>query len=96
MPYNVPYKLMNKIRRTFNRVIGKPYIERNWELQFKGDQNKKQLVDSLLENQIDEWIPKSLLNYYINQFYAESFTQNAHVLNMLLVLSKFKKISSDD
>jgi hypothetical protein len=95
MPYNIPYKLKNKFKRAFNSIIGKSYIQRNWELQFMGDQNKKQLVDSLFGNQTEEWISKSLLSYYINQFYTESFTQNAHALNMLLVLSKFNQNLSD-
>ena len=61
LPYNIPYKLMNKFKRVFKRVRGKSYIQRNWELQFIGDQNKKQLLDCLFENQMEEWIPKSLL-----------------------------------
>lgn len=95
LPYNIPYKLMNKFKRTFNSIMSKPYIQRNWELQFIGDQNKKQLVDCLFENQNEAWIPKKMLNSYINQFYTESYTQNSHAINMLLVLSKFNQNSSD-
>ncbi|MFD2916259.1 asparagine synthetase B family protein [Psychroserpens luteus] len=95
LPYNIPYKLINKFKRTLDNVLGKSYIQRNWELQFIGDQNKKQLVDNLFKNQIEGWIPKTLLNFYINQFYKGNYTQNAHPLNMLLVLSKFNQILSD-
>src|SRR5690606_38601732 len=40
MPYNLPYRVVDKMKRTLN---AKKYIQRNWELQFLGDQNEKHL-----------------------------------------------------
>src|SRR5690606_29831817 len=35
-PYNLPYRIYNKLQREVTGLIGKPYIQRNWELQFVG------------------------------------------------------------
>ena len=48
-PYHIPYKIFNKIKRELQGALGKAYVQRNWELQFLGDVNQKQLQYHLLE-----------------------------------------------
>ncbi len=46
-PYNLPNRVIGKLQRETNAILGKPYISRNWELQFVGKENNKQLSDWL-------------------------------------------------
>lgn len=91
MPYNIPYKIGNKLKRMLHQQLGKTYSQRNWELQFLGEDNEKQLKEYILHNQLDTWIPSTLLEGYFNAFTKENHLENAHTMNMLLVLSKFNE-----
>src|SRR5690606_2204410 len=42
-PFNLPHRVLNKSKRQINTLIGRPYIQRNWELQFLGIENAKHL-----------------------------------------------------
>ena len=46
-PWNLPYKILDKIRRTLNPKV---LVQRNWELQFIGTANEKALEYWLFEN----------------------------------------------
>src|SRR5690606_10305843 len=35
-PNNLPFRVGNKLERIVKGKLGKPYIQRNWELQFLG------------------------------------------------------------
>lgn len=83
------YKVVNKLKRITLRLVGRSYIQRNWELQFLGDANKLQLETLLRDSKLSELIPEKLINTYINGFYNSDALKNAHVLNMLLTLAKF-------
>ena len=83
------YKVVNKLKRISLRLVGRSYIQRNWELQFLGDANKLQLETLLRDSKLSELIPEKLINTYINGFYNSDALKNAHVLNMLLTLAKF-------
>ena len=90
MPYNLPYKVYGKLKRSIEgRLLGKSYVQRNWELQFLGKDNKKQLENSLLSDNLDAIVPKAISKKYLDAFMNESPLLNAHAINMLLVLSKF-------
>lgn len=91
IPFNIPYKIGNKLKRLVLEKMGKKYTQRNWELQFTGEENEKQLKKYILHNQLDTWIPKTLLESYFNAFTKENYLENAHAMNMLLVLSKFNE-----
>lgn len=91
IPYNLPYKVANKIKREIKAIRGESYIQRNWELQFLGAENKHHIKSALLESSLKKWIPEELLVKYFNQFYNLDKIQNAHAINMLLVLSKFNQ-----
>ena len=92
LPYNLPYKINNKLVRILKKTIGgASYIQRNWELQFLGGDNSKLLHDNLLNSGSDVIIPKNLIETYFNRFTNKNALQNAHAINMLLVLAKFKE-----
>ncbi|WP_298758830.1 asparagine synthase-related protein [uncultured Psychroserpens sp.] len=91
IPYNLPYKLLNKSKRVLQSIFGNDYVQRNWELQFLGDANKEMLSSYLLNDMFNQWVSKSVSEAYLNDFYNGNSLENAHPLNILLVLSKFKQ-----
>lgn len=90
-PFNTPYKITNKFKRSFNGLLGKKYIQRNWELQFLGEANDKHLKSYLFNNDLQHWIPEKIIGSIYKDFKTESTLQKAHAINMLLVLSIFNK-----
>ena len=95
-PYNLPFRLKNKALRTLKSVVGKPYVQRNWELQFLGDENRNRLESVLSSTKLNQWIPEELIQNYLFNFYHKDALQNAHPVNMLLVLAKFHENKSND
>ncbi|GGI58031.1 asparagine synthase-related protein [Winogradskyella haliclonae] len=89
------YKVINKLKRTASRLSGKPYIQRNWELQFLGDTNKQQLEAVLLNSKLSELIPEEIITKYTKSFYNEDALRNAHPMNMLLTLAKFNQTQNN-
>jgi len=88
-PYNIPYRILDKVRRTL-----KPHkhIERNWELQFLGPENEKQLKDRLFENEkMNAIIPTHLTNKFYEKFKSVNDVYYSHPVSMLLTLSLFFK-----
>lgn len=91
VPYNLPYRISNKMHQMIKHAIGKPYVQRNWELQFTGDENESQLKNHLFNNGLEKLIPKSIITNYFEAFTSRNALQNAHGINILLVLSKFNQ-----
>lgn len=91
LPLNLPYRLVNKCKRVLNHTIGKPYIQRNWELQFLGKANMANLEKHLLSNKFSKLVPKYLTEEYIQKFKTENPINTAHAINMLLVLQMWNK-----
>ncbi len=85
------YRVQNKLSRLFNSVIGKPYVQRNWELQFLGKANRQNLEDILFNSDHSSFLPKESIEHYLHQFYNGNALNNAHAINMLLVLTKFNQ-----
>ncbi|WP_299276311.1 asparagine synthase-related protein [uncultured Psychroserpens sp.] len=90
-PYNLPYRISNKLKRVSMSLIGKPYVQRNWELQFLGETSQRHMKKMLLESSLKNWIPETLISKYYDHFYNHNALPNAHAMNMLLVLSKFNE-----
>ena len=91
-PYNFPYRVFDKLKRTFST---KKLVQRNWELQFIGTSNEKELEQWLFENEDF----KAFLNTkVVDEFYAKFKQQDAvyysHDVSMLLTLSLFTKINN--
>jgi hypothetical protein len=93
-PYNTLYKVYDKLKRELKAVLGKPYVQRNWELQFLGVDNQSQVRHELLGKGLDQWIPKLLIEDCFHLFYEADRLHYAHTINMLLVLSKFKQLNA--
>ena len=94
-PYNLPYRIYAKLHRTLKSIIGKPYIQRNWELQFLGDQNKAQLEHYLFNNGLSTLVSESVTQKIYNDFNEKDDLLNAHAINILLVLSMFNEKQQD-
>lgn len=90
------YKITNKLRRSVLQSIGKSYIQRNWELQFIGDKNKSNLESVIHNSELKKWIPETLITNFLSGFYNKDTLQNAHSVNMILVLAKFYQKFKND
>lgn len=88
-PFNIPYKVVDKLKRTVKSFSGNNYIQRNWELQFLGNDNQEKLKYQLMNTGLENLIPKVLIDEYLHKFIHDNPLNNAHAINMLLVLSKF-------
>lgn len=91
-PYNLPVRAAGKISRTLNSMLGHKLVQRNWELQFTGENNSTQLnkyLTSIINDQ--SLVPANISGNIIDQFRNNNPLQNAHALSMLLTLSMFSK-----
>ena len=83
------YKFRNRAEREIRRLIGKKYVQRNWELQFLGKDNRNQMQSHLLLDKEISWLPLSIRKRYFDKFYQDPNPANAHSLTMLLTMVKF-------
>ena len=90
-PYNLPYRITNKLKREFSGFVGKPYIQRNWELQFVGKENHKHLKKWLFESKLEELVPKDVIQRFYDNFKEKDAVTYSHPLSMLLTLALFQE-----
>ena len=90
-PYNLPYRVFNKLKREFNAAIGNPYIQRNFELQFLGSENDSQLKKYLFDASFLEFIPKEVVADFYNKFKNVDTVYYSTPTSMLLTLSLWHK-----
>lgn len=95
LPFNFTYKLVNKVKHELKAILGRPCIQRNWELQFLGHDNRLNLEAELLNISSKLDVPKTIIKEYLEAFYNKDSLQNAHAINMLLVLTKFNQKNQD-
>jgi hypothetical protein len=89
-PLNVPYRAYNKIKRI---AAGKEPITRNWELQFQGVDNEREMDRCLLESsRLHEFIPKHIIEHHFKQFREVDALGYYPSMTVLLTLSKFYNI----
>lgn len=86
-PYNIPFRIYNKLQREIQGLLGKPFIQRNWELQFLGAKNEKALEKHIFNENFNVFIPKSIVSDMYNQFKTNDPVYYAHAVSMLLTLS---------
>ena len=86
-PYNVPYRIIQKGKREWNSLIGKPLVQRNWELQFVGKENDRVLQSHLFNAAITANISEELIRKFYNAFTKENAVTYSHPVSMLLTLS---------
>lgn len=91
MPYNLPFKVGRKLKAGVNKIQQKKYIQRNWELQFLGEENKKQLQNYLFENNLKDFIPEKVTKDFYKKFQEKDSVIYSHPVSMLLTLSLWNK-----
>ena len=91
MPFNLPYRVFDKLKRERNAYMGKPLIQRNFELQFLGTDNDAHLKKRLFADSFLDFIPKEVVEACYHKFKQEDYVQNSHSVSMLLTLSLWHK-----
>lgn len=86
-PYNIPYIALNKIKTA---LFKKKFVQRNWELQFLGEENEQHLKKYLFENpKLNEIVSTELVADFYSKFKNENQVYYSHSVSMLLTLSLF-------
>lgn len=89
MPYNLPYKIYDKFKREINALLGKKYIQRNWEIQFLGNDNENRLDEYLNQSNISQIIDVKIVKKYKNKFRQGNQKHTSHALSLLLTIAAF-------
>lgn len=84
---NLPYRIKNKIKRETNSLLGKKYIQRNWELQFLGKENDANLRSYLYQPDFLDFVGEKVVDSLYQKFKTEDAVFYSHAVNMLLTLS---------
>ena len=85
-----PRRVYRFLMRNFNeKILNNPLtIQRNWELQFLGSENRKHLEYWLFEKKrINDIVPSDLINNFYDKFTNENQVIYSHPISMLLTLS---------
>ncbi len=90
---HLPFRVLKKIQHViYHKVLGKLLVQRNWEIQFLGQENEKELMAWLFENKkFEKLVPKDLVEDYFEKFKTKDAVYWSHPLSMLLTLSVFSK-----
>ena len=72
-------------------MLGKPYISRNWELQFLGKENDKHLKKWLFESGLEDLVPSAIIQQFYTDFKEKDAVKYSHSVSMLLTLALFNK-----
>ncbi|MDX1462997.1 MAG: asparagine synthase-related protein, partial [Marinirhabdus sp.] len=86
-PNNLPYRILQKLKRETRRAMGNPYIQRNWELQFVGAENEAQLRSYLFNEKLGELVPETIVKHFYECFTKVDAVRYSHPVSMLLTLS---------
>jgi len=86
-PFNSFYRVSNKLNRMYQGFFKGTYIQRNWELQFLGENNISSLKKRVLNSQ-NKLITGEILLKYIDKFECLPNRENAHSLSILLTISQ--------
>ncbi len=81
-PYNLPYRLWSKLKKT--------PTQRNWELQFNGDDNDMLLKEHLFNPIGDLKIPKEINMKFYQKFRESDPVFFSHSVSMLLTLNLYR------
>jgi hypothetical protein len=90
-PYNLPNRILGKLKRELNKSIGKPYISRNWELQFIGKENDMNLKKWLFESKLKDLVPQDIIQHFYDNFKEREAVIYSHPVSMLLTLALFQE-----
>ena len=89
----IPGRAVRKGRRLIKeKVFGKKLITRNWEIQFTGEENDKQLREHLFDNtSFASLVSPAVVNEYYSLFKNKDQVYYSHAVNILLTLSLFSE-----
>jgi hypothetical protein len=87
VPYNLPYRVVDKLKREVQAKLGKKFIQRNWELQFLGKENERQLESHLFNSNFKDLVDPSLVKDLYTKFKTHDQVFYSHPVSMLLTLS---------
>ncbi|SHI37604.1 Asparagine synthase [Mesonia phycicola] len=96
MPYNLPFKIGRKLKGGMQKLSNKKYIQRNWELQFLGEENEKQLEKYLFDQQFCNFLPQKTVQKFYHKFKNEDDVFYSHPVSILLTLSIWNKKFNHD
>ncbi len=91
MPYNLAFKLGRKFRAGIQKIQQKKFIQRNWELQFVGEENERHLEGYLFDQKFAEFLPSATTKKFYDKFKEEDDVFYSHPVSMLLTLSVWNK-----
>ena len=91
VPYNLPYRILGKLQRVLSSALGKPFIQRNWELQFLGEENDKHLKNYLEDPAFQKLVSTAVTNQFFDAFKKGDKVVYSHSISMLLTLALFSK-----
>lgn len=93
-PYNLPYRLFNKLDREF---ITKNKVVNNYENQFFGSENERNLHYWLFQNNdFKNFIDPKLTQEIYNNFKGIEYLKYSHPISTLLTLSLFMHIYNNE
>ena len=87
----LPYRIIDKLKREFENILGKKFVQRNWEIQFLAADDKNTLIDYLQSKEMTHQIEIDLIKQYLNLFYNEDQVYYSHSISTLLTLSLYFK-----
>lgn len=91
-PWNLPYKLFDKLNRIFSPTH---FIQRNWELQFLGESNVTELQKWLFENDsLKRLVSEDVVRQFYSDFKNTDAVYYSHSVSLLLTLSLFAEMDS--
>ena len=96
IPFNIPYRILNKLKRLLNSMMGNNFIQRNWELQLVGEENNENLIKYLFSKDLTNIINSEVVEKYYNLFTNTNKVYYSHSVSMLLTLSVFFKGSKNE
>lgn len=91
-PYNFAYRVSNKLKRVLQEKAGRKFIQRNWELQFLGKDNEKQLESYLFDEDFKSFVDPSVVKDLYDKFKTKDQVFYSHPVSMLLTLSVFNSL----
>ncbi len=86
-PINLPYRVLNKLQRETKAILGTPYIQRNWELQFIGAENEQHLEKYLFSPALATLVNSELIQEIYAKFKSDDAVFYSHPVSMLLTLA---------
>ena len=85
----LPYRVTEKLKREFKSLLGKKFVQRNWELQFLGSENKKRLNSHFKTDSFNKEVDKELVKKTMDLFYDNNSVYHSHAVSMLLTMGVF-------